>query len=103
MSGPNVSVAPGLDGYYAAPVAAAPGVVVLMEAYGLTAHIRRVCERLAAAGFAALAPDLHHGKQYPYDQTGEAIAAVARLSDDTVMSEIAASLHWLGRQPGLDT
>ena len=41
-----------LQGYYAAPpqTSAAPGIVVLMEAFGLTPHIRRVCDRFAAAG-----------------------------------------------------
>jgi len=28
-----------------------------MEAYGITGHIRGVCQRLADAGFVALAPD----------------------------------------------
>ena len=36
----------------------APGVVVLHEIWGLDAHVRGVADRLAAAGYAALAPDL---------------------------------------------
>lgn len=35
-------------------------VVVLMEAFGVTPHITEVCDRLAAAGWRALAPDLYH-------------------------------------------
>lgn len=37
-----------------------PGVVVLMEGNGMSTQLLRVCERLAAAGFGAIAPDLFH-------------------------------------------
>lgn len=39
-----------------------PGVVVIQEWWGLVDHIRDVCDRLAAEGFVALAPDLFHGE-----------------------------------------
>ena len=35
-----------------------PGVIVIQEIWGVDAHIRDVTERFAAAGYAALAPDL---------------------------------------------
>jgi carboxymethylenebutenolidase len=38
-----------------------PGVVVIQEWWGLVDHIKRVCDRFAAEGFTALAPDLYHG------------------------------------------
>ncbi len=39
-----------------------PGVVVLHESFGLNDDIRRLAERFAQAGYAALAPDLYsHG------------------------------------------
>lgn len=38
-----------------------PGVVVIQEWWGLVPHIMDVCDRLAAAGFSALAPDLFRG------------------------------------------
>src|SRR5215211_2405074 len=38
-----------------------PGVVVIQEWWGLVPHITDVADRLAAAGFVALAPDLYHG------------------------------------------
>ena len=37
-----------------------PGVVVLMEGNGMSTQLLRVCERLAAAGYGAIAPDLFH-------------------------------------------
>ena len=37
-----------------------PGVLVLMEGNGISPQLLRVCERLAAEGYAAIAPDLYH-------------------------------------------
>ena len=34
-----------------------PGVVVCMEGYGMDQWLLRVCQRLAAEGYAAIAPD----------------------------------------------
>jgi len=39
-----------------------PGVLVLHSWWGLNEFFRRFCDRLAAAGFVALAPDLFGGK-----------------------------------------
>jgi carboxymethylenebutenolidase len=50
-------------GYLAAPpTGAGPGVIVLQEWWGLVDHIKDVCDRFAAAGYVALAPDLFHGE-----------------------------------------
>ena len=49
-------------GYLALPAGATgPGVVVIQEWWGLVDHIKDVCDRFAAEGFVALAPDLYHG------------------------------------------
>ena len=51
------------EGYLAKPAAGrAPGVIVIQEWWGLVPHIKDVCDRLASAGYFALAPDLFHGK-----------------------------------------
>ena len=51
------------EGYLAVPVSGSgPGVVVLQEWWGLVEHIMDVCDRFAAEGFVALAPDLYHGE-----------------------------------------
>jgi carboxymethylenebutenolidase len=48
-------------GYFAIPERAAtplPAVLVIQEIYGVNGHIQDVARRIAAAGYAALAPDL---------------------------------------------
>ena len=51
------------DGYLATPAGGkGPGVLVIQEWWGLVPHIKSVCDRFAAAGFSALAPDMYHGQ-----------------------------------------
>src|SRR5205085_10625556 len=50
----------------------APGVVVIQEWWGLQEQIKGMCDRFAAAGFDALAPDLYNGKVVPYHDTDAA-------------------------------
>jgi len=51
------------QGYLATPAAGSgPGVLVIQEWWGLVPHIKTVCDRFAAEGFSALAPDMYHGK-----------------------------------------
>src|SRR5438874_2715016 len=52
-----------ISAYLAVPEhGSGPGVVVLHAWWGLTEPFRQVCDRLAEAGFVALAPDLYRGK-----------------------------------------
>jgi carboxymethylenebutenolidase len=37
-------------------------VLVIQEWWGLVPHIKSVCDRFAAEGFSALAPDMYHGQ-----------------------------------------
>jgi carboxymethylenebutenolidase len=39
-----------------------PGILVIQEWWGLVRHIKNVCDRFAAEGFTALAPDMYHGQ-----------------------------------------
>jgi carboxymethylenebutenolidase len=53
-----------VDGYLveAQGGAAAPGIVVIQEWWGLNEQIRGVADKLAAAGYRALVPDLYRGQ-----------------------------------------
>ncbi len=53
-----------VNGYLAEPAqgAKAPAMVVIQEWWGLNDQIRGVADKLAAAGYRALVPDLYRGK-----------------------------------------
>jgi len=53
-----------VNGYLAEPKAGAkaPGMVVIQEWWGLNDQIRGVADKVAAAGYRALVPDLYRGK-----------------------------------------
>ncbi len=53
-----------VSGYLVEPAQGenAPGVVVIQEWWGLNEQIKGVAEKLAAAGYRALVPDLYRGK-----------------------------------------
>jgi carboxymethylenebutenolidase len=64
-------------GYLAVPKTPGPGVVVIQEWWGLVPHIEHVADRLAEAGFVALAPDLFHGQHTKSpDQAGKLMMAM---------------------------
>ncbi|HEX6137180.1 MAG TPA: dienelactone hydrolase family protein [Casimicrobiaceae bacterium] len=92
----SVSIASGVSGYLAKPRGVPGiGVVVMMEAFGLNAFVRSVCERFARAGYMALAPDIYHGDLYAYSDRERAIARVNDVDDDVAMREVGAALDAL--------
>ncbi len=88
-----------LQGYLAQANGPAPGVIVLQEWWGLVDHIREVCDRLAAAGFHALAPDLYAGRATTKpDEAGKLMMALdVPATEGTLRGAVA---HLLA-QPGV--
>jgi carboxymethylenebutenolidase len=79
--------------------AGAAGVVVIQEWWGLQGQIRSVCDRLAAEGFRALAPDLFEGKVIPYHDSGAAKAAMSALDLRAVTdSTVRGAVQHLARE-----
>ena len=74
-----------------------PGVLVIQEYWGLNDHIKDVTDRVAAAGFIALAPDLYHGKVATNDE--EAGKIMGALDFGRAVGEIGAAMQWLKTQP----
>jgi carboxymethylenebutenolidase len=55
------------SGYFArSPRANSPGIVVIQEWWGLQDQIKGIADRLAAAGYDVIAPDLYAGTVVPY-------------------------------------
>jgi carboxymethylenebutenolidase len=72
------------------------GVVVIQEWWGLVPHIEDLVERFAGAGFAAIAPDLYHGKTTT--SPDEAGKLLMELDVERAAKEIAgAGQYLLGR------
>jgi carboxymethylenebutenolidase len=93
----NGSTAPG---YLATPDAAAgPGVVVLHEWWGLTEPIRQACDRLAEAGFVALAPDLYRGKTTAKVEEADALGSALDQQVEQWRGDIRGAVAYL-RQHG---
>ena len=69
-----------VGGYLAnAAHSGAPGVIVVQEWWGLQDQIKGMCDRFAAAGFDALAPDLYNGVVVPYHDTDAANKEMSSL------------------------
>ena len=83
-----------IEGYEAVPQqGGGPGVVVIQEWWGLVDHIKDVCDRFAAAGFVALAPDLYHGKTTKSpDEAGKLMMA---LRIDEAEKELEGAVDYL--------
>jgi len=81
-------------GYLALPASGTgPGVIVIQEWWGLTDHIAEVVDRLAAAGFVALAPDLYGGKTaHDADEAG---ALMMALPVEQSAQELAGAVDFL--------
>jgi carboxymethylenebutenolidase len=86
-------------GYLAVP----PGeqglaTIVLQEWWGLDEHIRSVCDRFAAEGFFALAPDLFRGETTT--EPSEAQQKMMALSMDQAEKDMCGAADFLRSQPG---
>jgi carboxymethylenebutenolidase len=88
-------------GYLATPAAEqGPGVIVLQEWWGVEDHIRSVCDRLAAEGFYALAPDLYAGETTA--QPSEAEQKMMALSMDKVEPQMCGAAEHLATLAGVE-
>jgi carboxymethylenebutenolidase len=77
-----------------------PGVLVIQEWWGLVDHIRDVCDRFAAAGFTALAPDLYHG--VTVSEPDEAGKAMMALQMDGAARDLSGAVDELVRRSAGD-
>jgi carboxymethylenebutenolidase len=88
-------------GYLAVPESGrGPGVVVLQEWWGVDDSIKRYCDRFAAEGFLALAPDLYHGETT--EQPDEAQQKMMALSMDQAVKEMSGAVDHLVGHEGLE-
>jgi len=85
-----------IGGYLAVPEHdSGPGVLVLHAWWGLTQPFRHVCDRLAEAGFVALAPDLYRGKTTASVEEAQALGAALDQDVERWRGDIVGAMQFL--------
>ncbi len=88
-------------GYLALPASGSgPATIVMQEWWGLENHIRSVCDRLAEAGFIALAPDLYRGDTTT--EPDEAQQKMMALSMDQAEQDMRGAVDYLLAHDGTE-
>lgn len=76
-----------------------PAIIVVMEAFGVTRHIERVCDQFAAEGYVAVAPALYHrGHPNPklgYDEGSAVTRYMGNLKDDEIIEDVNETINYL--------
>ena len=80
--------------------ASAPGVIVIQHAGGVDDFIRGMCDRLAEAGFAVVAPDLYH-REDP-NTSDDPMTRMGRLRDDCIVADVNAAVDHAKSLPEID-
>ena len=76
-----------------------PAVVIAHPASGVAEFTQSIADRLAEAGFAAVAPDLFH--RVTEDMTADGTAKNAFLKDAEIVADINATVDWLRGHPAI--
>jgi carboxymethylenebutenolidase len=71
-------------------------VVVLMEGNGISPQLLRVCERLAAAGYNAIAPDLY--ARFGGSDPDKAMEHLGQLQEEDALADIGEAVAELRRR-----
>jgi len=106
----NLTAADGftLSAYTAGPAGSTKGIVLIQEIFGVNHHIRDMCERFAAQGYAVCAPALfdrvEKGVELGYTQNDidNGRAYRMKLDDAKVIADVeAAAKHLAGKKLGI--
>lgn len=84
-----------------------PGIILLMEAYGVNDHFRRLAARLAGWGYSVLVPDLYRRfseerRVVAYTDRETAMANLSALQDRDAKEDISRCLEILRNDPRVD-
>ena len=72
-----------------------PGVVVVQEWWGLNSGIKEVADRLGAAGFVALVPDLYYGELAGHAEMDKAAQLMGALPPDRAARDMSGAVDYL--------
>ncbi len=84
------------EGYLARPASGSgPGVMVMQEWWGLVPQIKLVCDRFAAEGFVAFAPDLYRGDIAEHTEMDKAAHLMSTLPMDRAARDMGGAVDFL--------
>lgn len=84
------------QGYLAKPAGGTgPGVVVVQEWWGVDPALKEVADRLAAAGFVVLVPDLYRGELAQHDEMDKASELMQSLPPDRAARDMSGAIDFL--------
>jgi len=90
------------SGYFVKPtVGSGPGVLVIQEWWGLDSGIKEMADRLGAAGFVALAPDLYHGELAAHDEMDKAAQLMQSLPPERAARDMSGAIDYLSSHPAV--
>ncbi len=90
------------SGYLVIPAAGSgPGVMVIQEWWGLDSGIKEMADRLAAAGFVALAPDLYHGELAGHDEMDKAAHLMQDLPPERAGRDMSSAVDYLSNHAAI--
>ena len=78
-----------------------PGLVIVMEAFGLNQHIKNITDRFAAEGFVAIAPNLYFRQPnniVQYNDLPGAFRLMGSLKQDQIVADMTAAIDLLKAQ-----
>ena len=90
------------SGYLVTPQAGSgPGILVIQEWWGLDSGIKEMADRLGAAGFVALAPDLYHGELAEHTEMDKAGRLMQTLPPDRAGRDMSGAVDYLSAHPSV--
>lgn len=90
------------SGYLVTPASGSgPGVLVIQEWWGLDSGIKEMANRLGAAGFVALAPDLYHGELAGHTEMDKAARLMQSLPADRAGRDMSGAVDYLANHPAV--
>ena len=97
----NGSVA---SGYLVKPRSGSgPGVLVIQEWWGLDSGLKSMADRLGAAGFVALAPDLYHGELAGHDEMDKAARLMQSMPAERAGRDMSGAVDYLSSHSAVTT
>jgi len=83
-----------------------PAIIVIQEAFGVTGHIRNVCERFCKEGYAVVSPDLFHRTVHRLEAAYTDFPAIMKhyqaITTEGLSADLKASYDFLQQQDSVD-